>query len=189
MANLVIGSVTAISDDSGTPTIQSGVNFPSGHILQVAQTVKTDTFSSQSTSFIDITGLSVSITPKFATSKVLVMWSLATSGSGHFDTRLARTIDSLSDYPYLGDQLGSNRIRSTHHHYVTTSYNTTYNMMSDNGQYLDSPNTTSTVTYKFQGANPHSSSYYVRIGYPYSDGDNTWSGSNPSSITVLEVAG
>ena len=34
MADLIIGSSNIISTDSGTPTIQSGVSFPSGHIIQ-----------------------------------------------------------------------------------------------------------------------------------------------------------
>ena len=34
MSDLVLGSTTVLSDSSGTPTIQSGVNFPSGHIVQ-----------------------------------------------------------------------------------------------------------------------------------------------------------
>ena len=34
MADLIIGSSNIISTDSGTPTIQSGVKFPTGHIIQ-----------------------------------------------------------------------------------------------------------------------------------------------------------
>ena len=48
-----------------------------GGIVQVQQTVKTDVFSSNSSSFHDITGMSVSITPKFNTSKVLIQVSLS----------------------------------------------------------------------------------------------------------------
>ena len=44
-----------------------------GKVGQVLQTVKTDTFTSTSTSFTDITGLSVSITPSSTSSKILVM--------------------------------------------------------------------------------------------------------------------
>ena len=193
MANLNIGSHTIVSDDSGTPSLKSidvssSVTFPAGHVIQVVQTVKTDYFNSQSTTFQDITGLSVSITPKYTSSKILVMWSIAVSGSGHYDIRLARVLEGTETSPYIGDAMGS-RIRSTHHHYMTTSYNTTWNSESDNGQYLDNPNTTSEITYKFQCANPHSSSYYVRIGYQYSDADNNYSGTNPSSMTLLEIAG
>jgi hypothetical protein len=44
-----------------------------GTVLQVVSTVKTNTFSTSSASPVDITGLSVSITPSSATSQILVM--------------------------------------------------------------------------------------------------------------------
>ena len=52
-----------------------------GGIIQVKQTVKTDTFSTLNETFADVTGLSVSITPKFSTSKIMVSYS-GCGGSG-----------------------------------------------------------------------------------------------------------
>ena len=49
----------------GTVTIPAG-----GKILQVIHTAKTDTDSTTSTSFVDMAGMTVSITPSAATSKV-----------------------------------------------------------------------------------------------------------------------
>ena len=43
------------------------------NIIQVIQTVKTDTFSTTSTSYVDVTGLSVSITPSSSSNKILVI--------------------------------------------------------------------------------------------------------------------
>ena len=43
-----------------------------GGIVQVKCTTKQDMFDTSSTSFVDVTGLSVSITPKFSTSKILI---------------------------------------------------------------------------------------------------------------------
>ena len=45
-----------------------------GGIVQVKHALKTDAFSTSSTSFVDITGLSVTLTPKFSTSKFLVTY-------------------------------------------------------------------------------------------------------------------
>ena len=50
-------------------------NVSAGKILQVVNLVKTDSFSTTSTSLVDITGFSLSITPKFNTSKILVLAS------------------------------------------------------------------------------------------------------------------
>ena len=46
-----------------------------GGIVQCVSTTKTDTFTTASTSFTDVTGLSATITPKFSTSKIFVMVS------------------------------------------------------------------------------------------------------------------
>ena len=65
----------------------------SGGIIQVKQTVKTDTFSKNSSSWADITGMSVSITPTRADSKVFVMVDIKI-GTEHGD----------SDFQSVGSQ-------------------------------------------------------------------------------------
>ena len=52
-----------------------------GGIVQVKQTVLDTVFSSNNTNYVDVTGMSVSITPKFNTSKILVMVNLRCSMS------------------------------------------------------------------------------------------------------------
>ena len=78
-------------------TVAGNVKLPAGCVLQCLQTIKTDTFDSSSTSAVDITGLSVTITPKYATSKVLVMFNVHIvgddSGTG---LRLLRGSTTLS---------------------------------------------------------------------------------------------
>ena len=56
-----------------------------GGIVQVVNLVKTDSFSTTSTSLVDITGFSLSITPKFNTSKILVLSSgyISSQGNNH----------------------------------------------------------------------------------------------------------
>ena len=90
-------------------TVAGNVKLPAGCVLQCLQTIKTDTFDSSSTSAVDITGLSVTITPKYATSKVLVMFNVHIvgddSGTG---LRLLRGSTTLS----IGDA-SSNRAQMT----------------------------------------------------------------------------
>ena len=58
---------------------------PTGAILQVVSTFKSDTFSTASTSFVDITGMSATITPTSATSKILVFINLTVGhAASHF---------------------------------------------------------------------------------------------------------
>jgi len=65
-----------LSGDTGVPA--SGM--PTGSVIQVQSTTKTNTFSTTSTSFTDVTGLSVSITPISTSSKILVIYSLPSYG-------------------------------------------------------------------------------------------------------------
>jgi hypothetical protein len=50
---------------------------PAGTVLQVVNTVKTDYFTTTSSSFTDITGLSASITPSSTSNKVLVLANIS----------------------------------------------------------------------------------------------------------------
>ena len=59
--------VDSIQTTAGNTIVNS-----TGSILQVAQATKTDTFTTTSTSFTDITGMTVNITPSSASNKVLV---------------------------------------------------------------------------------------------------------------------
>ena len=72
------GSANQYLRNSGTAGTLEFAN--GGKILQVQSTVKTDSFSSNSSSFVDITGLSVSITPSSTSSKILVFSNFSVSG-------------------------------------------------------------------------------------------------------------
>ena len=75
VSTIKVGSGVTISSDGDvfhTGVCTSGFTMTGGFgvVLQVKQTVKTDTFSSTTTgSDVDITGLSVSITPTSASNK------------------------------------------------------------------------------------------------------------------------
>ena len=81
------------SDTSGIIQLQSGgttkatVNSSGltspGHILQVLQSVKTDTFSTTSQTLVDVSDLSVAITPSSTSSKILVHMDLMVAVSFH----------------------------------------------------------------------------------------------------------
>jgi len=153
-----------------------------GAVLQVVQTYKTDIFTTTSGTFVDITGLSVSITPNSATSKIWVFASVQTAGQGFNDRliplRLVRTSTEIG----LSDQSGSNRLRASGGRHASNEADSGVAVIS----FLDSPNTTSSVTYKIT----------TRIGTGGTvvigrDGDTTDDGnraSYPSSITVMEIA-
>ena len=153
-----------------------------GGIIQVVSTTKTDTFDTTSTSFVDITGLSVSITPKFSTSKILVTYH--TNASMEDDgyrggLRLMRDSTAI----FVGDSAGS-RPQLSNHLVEATG---TQQQFSYSGQTLDSPATTSAVTYKVQAISLDSGRQ-ININKSYGDSDDALNGRTASSITVMEVS-
>ena len=147
-------------------------------VAQVLSTAKTDTFTSASTSFADVTGLSVSITPTLNTSKVLVLAQV--SGSEAFGTsagfaRLVRASTAID----IGDTAGSRISASLNLSPSNGTAAVTYPII-----FLDSPATTSATTYLIQVKTNAGTIY---INRSQSDTDNT---SNPrlaSTITVMEI--
>tara|TARA_B100001287_G_scaffold272154_1_gene273465 strand:+ start:1108 stop:1647 length:540 start_codon:yes stop_codon:yes gene_type:complete len=160
----------------------------SGGIIQVKQAVKTDTFNIDSETFTDITGLSVSITPTRSDSKIMVSYSGTGSSAqnrvGHI--RLARVIGGTTTTDiFVGDQ-GATTSQAR----ASSSFSQTnaYYISAFSGTFIDSPSTTSAVTYKLQLA-AGDSGYAVWIGRS-SDNSNEFSRSKtPSQITVMEISG
>jgi hypothetical protein len=153
-----------------------------GNILQVVSATKTDTFSraSSSSDYGDITGLSVSITPTSATSKILIYTTVVGSGNTgqRISVRLMRDSTAIS----IGDSAG-NRSRSSSAGAQTTGGNDTVTLSSI---FLDSPNTTLATTYKVQCSAEGSQTFYLNRGSTDSDADTVYRAA--SSITVMEVA-
>jgi hypothetical protein len=154
-------------------------------VLQVVQTVKSDTFSASPAqgTYVDITGLSVSITPTSATSKILVFIDVAvghsTQTTGASNVRLVRGSTPI----YIGDAAGS-RARSI----ASWPYEfAQYTLIRYSGVYLDSPATTSSTTYKYQIAG-QSSSYTVYVNRTHYDNDRWEDPRVASSITAMEIA-
>jgi hypothetical protein len=151
-------------------TASSTVQMPAGAVLQVLQTTVT-AITTTNTSVNSSTGLTVTITPKFSSSKVLVTGKI---NSCHNNGAAKHSIYQLykggsflahihSYVGYLGSEIG---------------YNTDWGF-----DYLDSPSTTSATTYDLQWASPSGSG----TGY-----FNNWGTSNNttrSTMTVFEIAG
>ena len=147
-------------------------------IGQVVSTLKTDTFTTSSTSFVDITGLSVSITPTLATSKVLVTFTVqgasATNKTSYM--QLLRGATAIA----IGDAAGS-RSQST----VLIRNNEDNVTDTVSIMFLDSPATTSATTYKLQGRTESTSNLYINRDNVYTNAAAY--STQASTITVMEV--
>lgn len=157
-----------------------------GKILQVVSVTKSDTFSlTSTTAFTDVTGLSVAITPASTSNKILVAYDLGWgSSNGHISCRIMRDSTAIK----IGDA-GGNRTRVTGHYHHSANGQNQYDITQIAGTFLDSPNTTSSVTYKWQVGTPFSSGYTVFVNRTGDDdNDLAYNGRSASSITVMEVA-
>lgn len=154
------------------------VRQTAGKVLQVVSTAKTDTFTTTSTSYTDLTGLSVSITPSSASSKVFVTFETRIGASSDaFFVQVLRDTTAI----YRGDAAGS-RTRAT----AGGNYLNQYMSGTSTGMYLDSPSSTSALTYKLQ-MRVSAGTGYVNRGA--NDTDGTAFDRTASSITVMEISG
>ena len=150
-----------------------------GKVAQVVQATKTDTFTTTSTSFTDITGITVDITPAASSSKILIIASIQIGGSSTVRQGLKLVRDS-SDI-HIGDAAGS-RLRVT----AASNPHGANAVESCNIVYLDSPSTTSETTYKIQGNTESGNTLTINRGE--SDTDSNTRYRSASSITVIEVS-
>ena len=155
---------------SGTPTgTLVSANMPTGSVLQVVSTTSSTQYSTNSSSWTS-TNLSAVITPKFSTSKILIIVS-APDCQKYNDNALAcgafRVTRSGSTIYQFGAYTG----------YTGTSLAMYF---ATGGNYVDSPASTSALTYLVQISNTQNN------GLLYFNASGT---ATVSTITLMEIAG
>ena len=177
------GTITGISAGGlpdGCITADDLASGAGGKLLQVVQTVKSDSFTSSSND-ADVTGLSVNITPTSSTSKILVMaqvtcmasnvtCGIKLNGTANGDLLLPTNSDAGSRIKMSGNQAYEDR----------NDQNKIQTLI-----FLDSPSTTNQQTYKVkvvtQGAT-------LKVNRTNVDTDSTGYTRGTSTITVMEIA-
>ena len=155
-----------------------------GLLLQVLQTTKTDTASTGSNSYGDLSGMSQEITTT-GSNKVLVrifiQWGAEAGHSVLF--RLARTTSgSTTNTLLIGDD-SSSRSRVT---VGGLAANANWEINPSSMEFLDSPGA-GTHTYKVQWAVP-SGATTVYFNRSHRDNNDAGEARTPSVITVMEIA-
>jgi len=167
----------AIQTVAGKPILNS-----TGSILQIVQTVKTDTFFTSSTSYVEVTGFNASITPSSSSNKILVLvdikgWAQNSQVGGFQLLRNATPV-------YIGDAAGSRQQVSIGGMYPPGSASNV--LCQGLSCYVDAPTTTSAVTYKLQCRTLNVGIYVNRQAQ---DTDNNDNPRGASSITLMEISG
>lgn len=143
-----------------------------GNVLQVVQTTTTSRVTTTSTSYVDASGYTASITPSSSSSKVLVVCNLfhgSTSASGIW-------LKLLRDSTSISDAVG----------YTGGPSNAAYMTQCTAITHLDSPSTTSSVTYKIQFRSDNGNT--MTLGGATNNTYGQGSALNNNSITLLEIA-
>lgn len=148
----------------------------SGKVLQVIQAVKTDTFLTSNTNAAEVTGLTLTITPSSESSRILVAISVAGSSynalCGGSIYRDGTRIFSPSS---AGDRIAEH-----------LPFSSTVGAASK--QFLDSPSTTSPITYSFRiVASNDSGICYINRNPADSENGNDLGFRCVSSLTLFEI--
>ena len=160
-----------------------------GGIIQIQQTLKTDSFNTTSQNLVDITGMSVSISPKFSTSKILVEVHMNYGGDSNMYGQV-RLVRDPGDQTVGGSTAvsGNQRI-GTFGVSTPLDANGQYKMYSAECKILDSPASTSALTYKLQVASTNTSGNNFYLNRPSNNDNQQYIIGGSSTITAMEVSG
>jgi len=178
----VEGMTTYLSDLKKIEVYNGSAWGNAGTILQVIQGVKTDVsgIALATGARAVIPNLSASITPISTSSKVLVTYDISGSDSDGSSLILKRDSTDIS----VGDAAGS-RTRVTSGGFSTGGRI----MINASATVLDSPDTTSSVTYTVDILNHSTGSTTMLVNLSSTDANTAAGPRSASRITLMEVAG
>jgi hypothetical protein len=140
-------------------------NFPAGTVIQVVQNATSvGTVTTTSTSYVDLTNATATITPRATSSRILVLWTsqasnlLVTGANVQYFHTILRDATGLSE-TWIAAESGAGGLQAKGSQAMSV---------------LDNPSTTSAVTYKIQHRTSNASSTGTAAG---------------GFLTLLEIAG
>jgi hypothetical protein len=156
------------ADSTAATGIKWAAPAGGGKVLQVVNTTYSTEVASTTNTFVD-TGLTATITPSSATSKILVIVSqmgVSKSGSTRMHLKLLRGATDILQMSDINAYTGA------------SDFN---NIGSVTSSYLDSPATTSATTYKTQFCSNQN------VSVVYVQNYSTTAGNSVSTITLMEI--
>jgi len=170
----------------GTAWVEPAPEPPAGIGSNVVQTISTAAFTSTSTSFVTLASLSVTITPTTNTSKILIIADVSLSAPNAAEAVTMRLSGgNATDYrgaTGTDEQRGAKSARDRRSTGTGLTYPSGVDAQGRVAVYLDSPATTSPVTYVVQGRTTGGTFAVNRASDTFTDP------SSASSITAIEVA-
>lgn len=161
----------------------SGTVAIPNHVIQIVSTTKTDTFTTNTNSFVDVTGLNVSITPSSSSNKVLLSGRLSfchqNQNTGCL-MRIVRVVGGVTTEIGSGDASEGRGVGM-----MELSTSSTYGLRQASMDHLDNPSSTSAVTYKVQ---VFTRGDQISINRNHVDDNAIHSSRVSSTITAMELA-
>ena len=160
-----------------------------GKILQVKQSVKTDTFSTNAYLTVTDIGLTQTITPSSSDSKILIIANIHYGGVGNNYAGIILFDDSTGSMSptYRADALNASNGSALPRYSTTADSVNVYKLYNCGIEFLHSPNVTSEINYKLSVYNTLNSSPYFYLNRP-ADIANSIRSIAASSITLMEIA-
>ena len=180
--NIVLASNGSVTIPTLTATNLT-TNSSFGKVLQIQQTVKTDTASTTVASGVPSSTifLPVNITPASASNKILIMVSASVSDHGNVALILQKNGSNLD--AATGDAAGS-RERTTASTYMAADSH----LSTIHTAYLDTAGSTSQITYGFKLFVQDNNSSTIYINRMVTSYDYVYGYRNSSMIQVMEIA-
>ena len=156
-------------------TSSDKIHIP-GHVIQAVSSYTGVKTTVTSTTFVDVTDLSVTITPTSSTSKILILFN----GHGGHDNTNYFLWNIVRNSTSIAQPAGGN-YAATMNAYTGDNVSNGFAIQSVGMNFLDSPATTSATTYKIQVATTGNTA--ILNGRP-----GNANGQTISSLTVMEIA-
>ena len=189
-SRLIVNSIrhTGASSDAITFDNAGKCAFPNntGNILQVVNVFSNTHMTSTSTSFVDLTGITATITPASSSNKILIVCNIALSKEDNhsFLGIMLRNGSVISGSGGVIESGHTNQEAGIWWNIRNSNHDTSPSVI----HYLDSPATTSAVTYKAQGKTTNAPQAFS-LNKTNGGENQLYASPTFSSITLWEVAG
>ena len=175
----------------------------SGMVLQVVNVLHDDHINSTNSDWEFVPSLSASITPRFTSSKILIQpifhvgattyggdpqYSVVFTGHRGETSGGTKYAANITDLPVAASQSGRDSVKLASFGVAKQQFGN-YDIAVTNWNYLDSPNTTTEITYRFKWGTFMTSDYGRYINRASYDADSAGVSYYTSTLTLMEIAG
>ena len=180
---------TLFVDTINEKTTGNGIIIP-GHVVAIHNALKTDTQVSTSSSWVDISSLSVTFTPKSSTNKIYIQGHVtcSTNYDASMSIKPVKVIGGTSTDIAIADSAGNRTLSHTGYGYWNNNYNNyDYTQFPINAVHTLSSSSSTTIKIQIRNGDTSAVGWAVNRAYD-NDPDAVWQARATSSLIVMEIA-